>query len=310
MVFYIMALLVLAVIFGGGYYAYRAAFFSSYKDRDQVPFLKGQQYDPYRECMRSLYQKLCDRPCEIVSIKSYDGLTLSARYYHAADGAPVDIAFHGYRSSALKDFSGGSALSFEMGHNLLLVDQRAHGKSEGRTIAFGIQERRDCLKWVEYAVERFGSDVQILLYGISMGGATVLMASELELPENVKGIVADCPYASAKDIICKVAQEMKLPSRLAWPFVKIGAKVYGGFDIDETDAAEAVKNAKVPILIIHGEADGFVPCEMSDIVAHNPDLITRVTFPNADHGISYLVDQERYRKIVTEFVSRTLNNTD
>ena len=139
-----------------------------------------------------------------------------------------------------------------------------------------------------------------------MGAATVLMAAGLDLPENVKGIIADCPYSSPRDIIRKVARDMHMPDRLAWPFVKIGGRVYGGFDVDEMDAARAVKQATVPILIIHGESDSFVPCEMSDIVLENPALVMRYTFPGADHGFSYLVDTPRYRKIVTDFVEKAL----
>lgn len=306
MILYVIALLILAAVFGGGYYAYRVALYSPMKDRDRVPSTSGGQYDAYRQKMWDMYHILKDRPCEFISIQSHDGLTLSGRYYHTRDGAPLDIAFHGYRSSCMTDFSGGSGLSINMGHNLILVDQRAHGKSGGRTIGFGILERHDCLRWAEYAVERFGPDVQILLYGISMGGATVLMASGLDLPENVKGIVADCPYSSVKDIICRVGKKMGLPAWLTWPLLRIGARVYGGFDIAETDAAEAVKAAKVPILIIHGEEDTFVPCEMSDIASHNPELITRVTFPGADHGLSFLVDEANYRKAVGSFAEKVL----
>lgn len=306
MILYILVILVLAVIFGGGYYAYRTALYSPLHDRNYVPTTSDEQFDPYRQKMRQLYHQLKDRPCEYVSIRSHDGLTLSGRYYHTRDGAPLDIAFHGYRSSCLTDFSGGSGMSIGMGHNLLLVDQRAHGQSEGRTIAFGIQERHDCLCWTQYAVERFGPQVQIMLYGISMGGATVLMASGMDLPENVKGIVADCPYSSVRDIICRVGKKMGIPAWLTWPLVRIGAKVYGGFDIAETDAVEAVKAAKVPILIIHGEKDNFVPCEMSDIVQHNPEYVTRVTVPDADHGISFLVNEDLYRKAVGEFVQKVL----
>ena len=118
--------------------------------------------------------------------------------------------------------------------------------------------------------------------------------------------IADCPYSSPRDIIRKVARDMHMPDRLAWPFVKIGGRVYGGFDVDEMDAARAVKQATVPILIIHGESDSFVPCEMSDIAAENPALVTRYTFPGADHGFSYLVDTPRYKKIVTEFAEKAL----
>ena len=295
------------IILIGAYYAYRIAFYAPELDRDQVVKPKDPQYDPYRPEMRRIYQQLSGRPCEFVSISSKDGLILSGRYYHIKDGAPVDICFHGYRSHPLTDFSGGSELSFAMGHNLLLVDQRAHGKSQGKTISFGILERQDVLCWVEYAVSRFGEDVQILLYGVSMGGATVLMASELELVPNVKGIVADCPYVKPLDIILHVGKNTAFPQRLIKPFALLGARIYGGFDLLETDAVRAVQNTNVPILIIHGEADKYVPCDMSQEAEDaNPEMVSRFTFPDAAHGISYLVDTQRYCDIVKDFVQRVL----
>lgn len=297
----------LAVIFGGSYYAYRIAFFSPKKGRDVVPSPKGSQYEPYREEMARIYHQLNDRPCEFVSIFSQDGLKLSGRYYHVKDGAPLDIGFHGYRSHPMTDFSGGSELSFQLEHNVLLIDERAHGKSEGHTISFGIQERHDVLSWVCYALERFGPDTKIILYGVSMGAATVLMASELELPENVKGIIADCPYSVPMDVILYVGQKMPIPNWLIKPFTILGAKIYGGFDIQETDALRAVKNAKVPILLIHGEDDRYVPCEMSEaVVQSSPELVVRHTFPGAAHGISYLADTKRYQQIVREFMDQVL----
>ena len=307
MILLILLCIVLAAVFCGGYYAYRIAFFSPMKGRDQLPTLSGKQYDPYREAMTRVYQQLNGHPCEFVTIYSHDGLKMSGRYYHIKDGAPLDIGFHGYRSSPLIDFSGGSELSFQLEHNVLLVDERAHGKSEGRSITFGIKERLDVVSWVEYALERFGADTKIVLYGVSMGAATVLMASELALPENVRGIIADCPYSTPEKIIRKVARQMNIPDKLAWPFLVIGAKVYGGFDIRESDPVRAVKNASVPILLIHGEADGYVPCEMSEEVYRaNTENVLRYTFPGADHGISYLADTKRYQQLVTEFMQKVL----
>lgn len=307
MVFLILLCVLLAIVLGGGYYAYRVAFWSAKKGREDLPVHKGKQYEPHLDEIARLLQSILDRPCEVVSTTAFDGLTLSARYYHAADGAPLDIAFHGYRSAGLTDFCGGAEISREMGHNLLLVDQRAHGKSQGRTITFGVKERWDVLSWVDFALERFGPDTKILLYGISMGASTVLMASELPLPENVKGIVADCPYSSPAKIIASVGRKMRIPAGLAASFSWVGAKVYGGFDLLEADPVRAVKKAKVPILLIHGESDGFVPCDMSaEIQRANPSQIYRCTFPGADHGISFLVDPDRYRKIVVEFCDKTL----
>ncbi|MBR7148923.1 MAG: alpha/beta fold hydrolase [Firmicutes bacterium] len=258
--------------------------------------------------MARIFHQLNDRPCEFVTIESRDGLKLSGRYYHVKDGAPLDIGFHGYRSNPITDFSGGTELSFQMGHNVLLVDERAHGRSDGNTIGFGILERQDLLEWVNYAISRFGDDVKILLYGVSMGGATVLMASALDLPENVKGIIADCPFASPIEIILDVGRKTMpwLPSWLVKPFAILGARIYGGFDLLETDASQEVAVSKVPILIIHGEDDRYVPCEMSNLVSANPQLVERHTFPGAAHGISYLADTPRYHRIVKEFIAKVM----
>ena len=307
MLILLLCVVVIVMLFGA-YYAYKIAFYSPAQDRDQVVKPQDPQYDPYRTEMRRIYQQLKDRPCETVSILSGDGLVLSGRYYHVKDNAPLDLCFHGYRSHAFTDFSGGSELSFAMEHNLLLVDQRAHGKSQGRTISFGIHERQDVLRWVHYAVERFGDEVKIVLYGVSMGGATVLMASDLELPDNVKGIVADCPYAKPLDIILYVGQDTPFPNWLIKPFSILGARIFGGFDLLETDAVKAVQHAKLPILLIHGEADKYVPCSMSaQIETANPKIVRRFTFPDAAHGISYLTDTPRYHRIVKEFLNSILN---
>lgn len=307
MVFLILLCLLLAAIFGGGYYAYRVAFYSPTKGRDRIPAHEGPQFEPYRKEMARIFKQLCERSFEEVTIPSQDGLALYGRYYHVRDGAPLDICFHGYRSCALTDFSGGSELLFQLGHNVLLVDQRAHGKSQGHTIGFGVLERWDVLSWVDYALDRFGQQTEIVLMGVSMGAATVLMASDLGLPSNVKGIIADCPYASPGAIIRKVAGGMRIPVWLAWPFVCVGAKIYGGFNICEADAPRAVKNAPMPILLIHGESDNFVPCEMSEeIYRANPGKVQRHTFPGADHGLSYLADGPRYRQIVTAFMEKVL----
>lgn len=307
MILFVILLLLCAAVLGGAYYAYHIAFFSPKEGRDKRPSTDSSAYDPYRPEMKRLYNLLMARQCEIVTVTSHDGLTLSGRYYHVADGASVDICFHGYRSSWMTDFSGGSELSQQMGHNLLLVDQRAHGKSQGRTIAFGLLERLDLLAWVDYISGRFGCDTPIFLYGISMGGATVLMAPQEQLPDNVMGIIADCPYANAMEIILHVAKSMPIPLWLTKPFVILGARIFGHFDIRQTDARAELVHAKIPVLILHGEADGFVPPEMSELVSCNPRYITRHIFPGANHGLSMLSDPVRYKQIVTEFVEEALS---
>lgn len=300
----IYLIVVISFLLAGILFAYFRAFYSPRKGRGELKPIPNPKYDPYRPEMRRIYKVLNERPCETVSIQSRDGLKLYGRYYHVKDGAPLDIGFHGYKSSAIVDFSGGSELSFELGHNLLLIDQRAHGKSQGYSICFGLKERFDLLDWVDFAIDRFGNDVSIFLYGVSMGGATVLMASDMELPSNVKAIIADCPYANAMDVILHVGKDIPVPSWLIKPFADMAARFICGFDIHETDAVQAVKNTNLPILIIHGDDDTLVPCSMSAAVAYaNPAMVTRYTISGAEHGISYLVDRVSYKKYVTEFLA-------
>ena len=257
-----------------------------------------------------LIDEISRTPCEDVYIKARDGVTLYGRYYHVADGAPVEIQLHGYRGHALRDFCGGARDARARGHNLILVDQRAHGRSGGRSVSFGIKERYDTLDWVEYSVSRFGDGVDIILIGMSMGAATVLMASELPLPKNVRCIMADCPYSSPREIIRKVVGDMGLPASLLMPFIKLGGIIWGGFNIDSSSAREAVKNSKIPTLIIHGEGDSFVPCDMSREIFEGCKMSQRtlLTVQGAEHGISYLVDKERYLDTVVSFMEKALEN--
>ena len=293
--------------FGTGLYGmYRFAFYSPHRRQNDdhlilVPMQSSEQY----ERSISLIDKLNARPYERVSVRSSDGLRLSGRYYHIRDGAPLAILCHGYRGTPSRDFCGGADLCFSQGFNVLLIEERAHCSSEGHTITLGVRERCDVLAWVGYAVERFGDQVRILLCGISMGGGAVLMASGLPLPGNVRGILADCPFTSPAEIIREVGTEKGWPVKLLFPLAALAARVFGGFSLKDADAVEAVKKARIPILLIHGEADGLVPCEMSRAIAEaNPALVERHTFPGADHGLSYLVDTPRYTRLVGEFCER------
>jgi fermentation-respiration switch protein FrsA (DUF1100 family) len=174
-------------------------------------------------------------------------------------------------------------------------------------ITFGIRERYDCLTWANYATQRFGSNTPIFLTGISMGAATVLMASDLPLPKNVVGIIADCPYSSPAAIIRKVCGEMGFPPTLAFPFVRLGAYLFGGLRFGNCSAEDSVARSDLPILLIHGEADNFVPCEMSHkIHAACKGRHEIHTFQDAEHGLSYLQDTPRYEQTVYAFVNSCL----
>lgn len=306
----IVVAVVIVCILALSFYTYFIAFYSSKKNRGKILDNPPQYENITKRSVDiiKIYNDMASLVSEQIYIKSYDGITLAGKYHHIKDGAPLQIQFHGYKGSALRDFCGGNHLARELGFNTLYIDQRAHGKSGGNTITFGIKERYDCLAWVNYAKERFGSDTKIILAGISMGAATVLMASEFNLPDNVVGIIADCPYSSPKDIILKVCKEdIKIAPAIAYPFIYLGALIFGRFNLCATTAAKSVEYSDIPILIIHGEDDKFVPKEMSDeIKSANPDIV-RETFPYAGHGYSYIVDAPRYKQIVEKFCLECLN---
>ena len=273
------------------------------RDPERVP--SGDQYLPYRERMLELIHDLQKRPYEEVHIISDDGLRLMGRYYHQKDGAPLDIMLHGYHGTSIRDFCGGFHIAWENGHNILLVDQRAHGDSEGHTITFGVRERMDCLLWCRYAVEHFGTDCEIWLNGVSMGASTVLMASNLPLPPQVKGIIADCQYDSPRGIIRRTAGQFTIPIAFLYPLVRLGAKLFYGFDPEEASPVQSVAHTKLPILFIHGEDDRFVPIEMGKHV-YDACVSEKYFFsvPGAGHCLSYLVDEEGYRSAVCAFQSK------
>lgn len=290
------------------YLVYRIIFYSSNRAKKiTFAFPRGEQYEFYREPLQTAVDKMKNRPFEEVFITAKDGTQLFGRYYHFKDGAPVHILIHGWRGYAVLDCSGGTALAEKMGHNAIVIDQRANGRSGGHCISFGVREKEDCACWVQYAIERFGENTPIILSGISMGAATVLMASGMDLPKNVICILADCPFSTAEDIIKEVSKTIKFPQKLAYAIAKIGARIYGRFDLSESNALVAIRKTKLPILILHGEDDRFVPCHMGKTLHEiNPEQVTLATFPNAGHGLSYMTAPEAYEDAVISFLKKHL----
>ena len=303
----ILLVLVLAVLIGA-FIVYRMAFGRDDK-RIGPPeeFPDTEFYTPYAEEMTRNIKAFLDIPYEDVYTTSFDGLKLHGKFYEGQKDKPVIIFFHGYRANATRDGSGIHTLGTVRGLNILVVTQRGHNQSEGKTITFGIYESKDCLSWNEYVKERFGENKKVILWGISMGAATVMTAAGRELPENVLGIGADCGYSSAKDILKTVIKGMKLPVGPSYWLVKLGGKIYGGFDVEETSPVEALKKSKVPILFIHGVDDDFVPCDMThqnyEACVSDKSL---VLVEKAGHGMSYYVDMKKVEEGVYAFLDKIM----
>ena len=306
---FIIAFIIILLILLISYIAYFVAFLNNPNkeiDLYASPVIKNNQKT--KEIMDSLIDELIKIQYEEISITSHDGLMLKAKYYHLDDKAPIQIQCHGYRGCGIRDFCGGNKLARELKFNTLIISHRAHDKSSGKTITFGIKERYDVLSWINYLNDRFESKNEIVLAGVSMGAATVLMCSELQLPSNVKAIIADCPYDVIKDEIKLFIKQIKLPPNILYPFVYLGALIFGKFKLNEANPIDAVKKSKTPILLIHGEDDTLVPCYMSDnLYNSNKEMIEYHKFENAEHGLSYIVDQEKYKQITTSFINKHLS---
>lgn len=235
---------------------------------------------------------------------SFDGLRLYGRYYACGKKDRLIILFHGYRSMSRVDFGAVIEKFLEMEYNVLLVDQRAHGKSQGKYICFGAVERYDCAAWAEYADKTYAPG-SIILEGISMGGATVLMASSLPLPKSVRGIIADCAFTSPREIIADVARKTyHVPEHPAVDLVGWYCRKLAKFEIDFS-VTDALKDSRLPVLMIHGTADGFVPCVMTkrayDAYSGEKQL---VLVEGADHGMSYVKDPARVTAALEEFLGK------
>ena len=275
---------------------------------DEYPIPEGEIYEPFRERMVKWIKETRKLPCEDFYIESYDGLKLHGRYYEYAPGAPIELMFHGYRGNAERDLCGGVQRCFAMKRSALVVDQRASGSSEGKVITFGVKEHKDCLKWVAFMTEHFGPDVKIILTGISMGASTVLIAASAPLPPQVQGVLADCGFTSAKAIMYKVLRQINLPPKIVYPFVRLGAILYGGFDPERYSAIDSVTRVTVPTIFFHGDHDDYVPWEMSQ---ENYNACTSrkelVIIPGAGHGLSFPVDKPTYLKALGDFFGPELS---
>lgn len=290
------------------YIPYKKVFRRPRRTRDPYSGLDAPKYAPYADVLRRMISDISAEKYESVSITAKDGTKLVGRYYHRQDGAPIHLIVHGYKSSPLRDGAGGGCDSREMGHNLLLVHQRAHGESAGKTISFGIRERYDVISWCEYLTERFGNGCEIILIGVSMGAASSIMAAGLGLPPSVKCVIADCPYSSPREVLIIGAARQGRRSSLVYPMLKLGAALFGRFSVTTASPEEAIKHSKLPVLIMHGECDSVAPVEMSVKIADAARSAgvdcTLEIFEGAEHCLAFAKDHARYAKIRDEFLKK------
>ena len=247
---------------------------------------------------------------EHIEMTSRDGLLLQGYFLEAKEPTnKLVIAAHGYLGRGSDMGLYGQYYYEELGYNFFTADSRGHGRSEGDYIGFGWPDRLGYVDWINVMIEKLGTDTEIILHGLSMGAATVLMTAGEELPDNVKLVIADSPYTSVHDLFSyQIKRMFKLP---AFPFIhstSVVTNAKAGYSFTEASALKQVKKAEVPILYIAGDADTFVPTEMAhELYENTKSKAELVTFEGANHGESFVMDEEKYIRVLDEFLEENLD---
>lgn len=291
----------------GTAYFYRRTMIRQNADMERTIKMAGTDWSQYSDILAERKAFMLSKSHEDVYQTSFDGLKLHAAYFPSikeTDKKRIVICFHGYTSKSLADFTGLTDYYFRKGFAMLHPDARAHGESEGKYIGFGCLDRKDALGWVDWVIEKCGEDVEIYLHGISMGGATVLMASGMDLPTQIKGIISDCGFTSPKEVFTHVLHTMyHLPSFPIMQGAEIVNRKLAGYGMDECNTKREVAKARIPILFIHGSKDTFVPTKMCqelyDCCASKKKILI---VEDAAHGESYYKNMNLYESALDEFI--------
>ncbi len=241
-----------------------------------------------------------------ISIKSFDGLKLVAHYLSTGSNY-LAIVVHGYGAD-YREMQQYCKYFVDRGYDLLAVENRAHGGSEGKVITMGWLDRLDVVKWAEEMTRRNPS-YKIVLMGLSMGASTVCMASGEKLPESVKGVISDCGYANAFDEFKYVFK--KRAHVPVFPFLNIlhsYTKTMYNFDIKQADATGQLKKSNLPFLFFHGEDDSFVPAQNLQILSSQvPEKNKQVLLvKGADHALSYPTQPIEYERELNKFLRKIM----
>ncbi len=240
---------------------------------------------------------------------SRDGLQLHGMFFPAEDeDAPYVLAIHGFHSTGRREYASIARFYYEMGLNVFVIDQRGHGGSEGKYLTYGALESLDCLDWIEFMKDQFGQNIEIILHGVSMGGATTLMMCDENLSPNVKCAVSDCAYSSLEMQLKHNFVRFNLPKDLMYKLYRSVALVKGHFDPDKVNPIIPISTCKIPILFIHGAQDDFVPFHM--VYALYDSCLNEhkrlLPVEGAGHSAAFFTD-DRARDEIRDFIHCELN---
>ena len=268
-------------------------------DPKKIINLDSKAYDDYREQMLSARERMEKMPCERLSITSFDGLKLSARYYRGKTDKLI-IMCHGAHTYSLNNFAVMAEKMAQKGYSMLIIDQRAYGESEGEYVSYGVLEQHDLLKWIELT-EKFDYVRSIVLYGISMGAATVAFASDKIKDERVKGMILESGYSSLGELEHSLTSSRHLPDFL-FSMQKRRTRRVVGVEFTQSNV-DSLKNTDIPALFIWGDNDIVTPLKdfkvMYDECASQKRL---VVVPGAGHAVATVAGGDNVQNLIFDFI--------
>lgn len=224
-------------------------------------------------------------------------------YFIKKESSVYIIMVHGYRSDATGLISPIKKLQ-KQNYNLLIPDLRGHGKSDGDYIGMGWHERYDIIKWIDYILSQ-NQDAQIILYGVSMGGATVMNVAGEKLPSQVKGIIEDCGYTSVYDIVNTHLNMNDFENQLTFKMVSLITYLRAGYQIEDVKPIEQVKKSQTPLLFIHGDKDQLIPVSMmNELYNATKCEKEKLLIKGANHTGSYSTNSQLYYRTINEFINK------
>lgn len=293
-----------------GFYFYHLAI-----ERGEKDFLQGNtdlevEEDTMKEFTEGEWKEWTEnQDFTTLTTTSFDELELQGYYLPQKEHTNKTVIFaHGYLGNGFDMGLFGEYYYEELGYNIFTPDMRGHGSSEGDYYGFGWPDRKDLMKWIDEIIDINGPDTEIVLHGLSMGGAAVVMTSGEELPDNVKAVVADSAYTSVYDLFAYQLNRMyHLPDKPLLPTLSMIMKYRADYGLKEASALEAAEKTDVPILYMAGEADTFVPFKMTKELYQQTENAELETFSGANHGESIVMHREDYLDRLTNYLDKYID---
>ena len=309
MLIIVILLIIILVLLAASYYMFASVFdMKIYKHTEPSPDYIDSEKDLMRPTAHKLYafqapymEKFKDIPYEDLYVTSFDGLKLHG-YLYKGEGKEVVICVHGYKSAPPNDYADKMEIYTARKATILCIDDRAHGKSEGRYLGFSELDKYDIKSWVEKINELYDNP-NIYLHGVSMGGASVIHTADMNL-KNVKGIIDDCGYDTIDNIVrFLVTKSYHVPYFPLANLANMWAKLLAHVGFKDSIGEEIVAHSTVPIVFIHGKLDNFVPAQMSiDLYNACTSKKAILLVEDCGHAAAYCCAKKEYTDLVNKLM--------